>query len=552
MIRAKEITESIAFVLNERAISNIEDIDAYIKSYSKDVHNPEIKRWLEKRFRSYIINDYGGLEWDKIGLTHNEPQWMKDAREKQALWKFNRLLIDILDRGVALVIQFFSSNEAPNRIDAIDYEDALKKAEHWKKQKDKEARDLQDPEGTKEVLKVGSLRWVEILSKLSFDREGIEMHHCLRNDKNYIPDYDYYSLRDKNNKPHFTLEVDNGDLNQAKGYSNGEVEPEYRDVVIDFINNRRISKITGVTPDGDEDLTKNMDAHWDEEEKKVVDGPADPRMSMQELLYEVGRGRMDFEELYSYGADLERVGKFEMEAQDDDGNTLFMLAAKNSDERMMEHLLDAGANINASDHRNETVFMWAVKHDNYNLFKFFENPRLEDHKNNIDWEAINNEEQTVMDLVLQRGNIELLDFISYLGASIDDAKDSKGRNILQVAYMKENEDYFDIYCQDPYINHQDNNGDTVLSYAVRDAAQTEVEKILNAEPDLDIRNHKGQTALEISVNKHYVKIAALLLEAGADLASLGGNKEEIYSLVKDNQYMLNLIHKYLEEKTDEE
>jgi hypothetical protein len=62
------------------------------------------------------------------------------------------------------------------------------------------------------------------------------MSHCLGG-YSARKDYDIYSLRDKNNKPHATFEVSkkDKDILQIKGKGNGPIHPKYIHRVLAFL-----------------------------------------------------------------------------------------------------------------------------------------------------------------------------------------------------------------------------------------------------------------------------------------------------------------------------
>lgn len=62
------------------------------------------------------------------------------------------------------------------------------------------------------------------------------------------------------------------------------------------------------------------------------------------------------------------------------------------------------------------------------------------------------------------------------------------------------------------INEQDNNGDTALMHAIRQHYKCYVKKLLEYNPDLNIKNHKGQSALDIAQQMNYPAVIELLNE----------------------------------------
>lgn len=92
-------------------------------------------------------------------------------------------------------------------------------------------------------------RWVKLVTALQFEREGRLMNHCVGNGS-YFNNWrrsstqEYFSLRDRHNKPHATLEVvydgshptvRKGSVAQCKGNSNRRPDKEYQPHIRQFI-----------------------------------------------------------------------------------------------------------------------------------------------------------------------------------------------------------------------------------------------------------------------------------------------------------------------------
>ena len=70
---------------------------------------------------------------------------------------------------------------------------------------------------------------VKLKGKNAFEREGYLMRHCVSS--YYGKDTEVYSLRDKDNNPHATLEKDQ----QIKGKGNGSINPKYVKYIVEFL-----------------------------------------------------------------------------------------------------------------------------------------------------------------------------------------------------------------------------------------------------------------------------------------------------------------------------
>ena len=257
MIKASYILEILESIvrLDERNVLNIKDIDEFLKEVEKSGEwSKESIKWLQKRVRLYLINDYPHLlnrYFDLAGVP-NPPLWMQQAIERgeevDDIDLRPHRYKELLDQ-VILIMQALNSSDAPKRIDALSYDQARSLSLKWYETQLKQSIEKKDLEDIKTVKEYGGgVRWVRLLTKLSLGREGDEMHHCLNGDSfNSSSSVRYYSLRDSRNKPHATIEVEGRFISQIKGYDNGPVEDKYIEICRDFIN-------TYLKPTGIEDI----------------------------------------------------------------------------------------------------------------------------------------------------------------------------------------------------------------------------------------------------------------------------------------------------------
>jgi len=108
----------------------------------------------------------------------------------------------------------------------------LKKTAKWDKVLQQNGR-LIDEEYGKDIeiilLCNDGFKWVKLISKNSYKKEGSLMGHCVSS--YYGKDKTIYSLRDEFNNPHCTIEKDT----QIKGKGNGDISPKYIHKVVEFL-----------------------------------------------------------------------------------------------------------------------------------------------------------------------------------------------------------------------------------------------------------------------------------------------------------------------------
>lgn len=128
-------------------------------------------------------------------------------------------------------LDYLISSDAPKRLKAMSYEEAVKNAEKWLKAQQKKGQDIKEkPEDTEVVLDFkDGFKIVKLIGENAYKREGYLMSHCVAS--YYGKGKEIYSLRDSDNLPHCTMEKDQ----QVKGKGNGNIHPKYISYVVKFL-----------------------------------------------------------------------------------------------------------------------------------------------------------------------------------------------------------------------------------------------------------------------------------------------------------------------------
>lgn len=98
--------------------------------------------------------------------------------------------------------------QTSKKVERTSYIQALKLAEAWTKTQQKKGADIKESEADTEVVldfKDG-FRVVKLVGKNAYKREGYLMRHCVGS--YFGNSKEIYSLRDKDNMPHCTMEKD--------------------------------------------------------------------------------------------------------------------------------------------------------------------------------------------------------------------------------------------------------------------------------------------------------------------------------------------------------
>ena len=130
------------------------------------------------------------------------------------------------------IIDYLISGEAPKRLERATYKQIKANTDKWNRSLIKKGNNISEEEDVdyKTILDFeDGFKFVKLISQNAYQREGNLMRHCVAS--YYGRDVDIYSLRDKNNQPHCTIEKDN----QIKGKGNGDISPRYIKYVVDFL-----------------------------------------------------------------------------------------------------------------------------------------------------------------------------------------------------------------------------------------------------------------------------------------------------------------------------
>ena len=129
------------------------------------------------------------------------------------------------------IIDYLNSAQAPQRLIRMSYDQAKASTDKWLKAMVKRGDNIVETDADVEIIlrsKSTGFRLVKLVGENAFKREGFLMKHCVASYAGKT-DTEVYSLRDANNSPHCTIEVQqkNGEIAQIKGKGNGSIHPRY-------------------------------------------------------------------------------------------------------------------------------------------------------------------------------------------------------------------------------------------------------------------------------------------------------------------------------------
>jgi hypothetical protein len=247
--------------MDERNVVNIKEIENWIDAlvvqakYVSDVRVPdEIMSWLARHLRRYLINEYPVAmvvtsdDLIKIGWT-NLPQWLTQAaargdhlyyvslRDKNLFENVHLLLSCLTDLKEASKYNQTAGREFKKllngTIDRTTFDKCKILSEQIRKRLGIEETGINYPDGS---------RWVLLHSHETIKWEGEEMGNCLKQDTEKFfssiqrGERKVYSLRDAHDKPRASvLTTGNNQIRQIKGFSNKEIEKQFRPQCFDLI-----------------------------------------------------------------------------------------------------------------------------------------------------------------------------------------------------------------------------------------------------------------------------------------------------------------------------
>lgn len=182
---------------------------------------------------------------NKVGLSKDIAQKCYNKSKKYCVWIGNQVLkspsIINKENDIDLVLDWKKEIQDIN-LNSINFNTALKLAKEY--QKSLFVPSVNGLKNTNVVLDCGDYKWVQLITKVDCKEEGSTMGHCIGNsghstrisNGNSVA----FSLRDKFNRPHITIEADIkdnkiGNIFEFKGTANGVPKVEYSKYFIQLL-----------------------------------------------------------------------------------------------------------------------------------------------------------------------------------------------------------------------------------------------------------------------------------------------------------------------------
>ena len=182
-----------------------------------------------------------------------------EPKTKFSIWVANQLRKDqTLISKKQDFIQIRDAVTGGVSVSGSDFNQALKKSEEWHKQF--KAKDI-ELKGKNIVIKYpDGFTWVKLLNQDDCTEEGEAMGHCVAQYGGLVEagNVNIYSLRDKNNTPHVTLELaaDDTAVHQIQGKENKPPIEKYHEYIFDFLKKKQLDTVESIVEFGGPNIWK--------------------------------------------------------------------------------------------------------------------------------------------------------------------------------------------------------------------------------------------------------------------------------------------------------
>jgi len=260
------------FYSDEVNILNVEELEQKLRCYASRAYHANAQRWVLTVARNYFLNK---LSEKDVGINFRQvtdrptkdpafhcvpssklPDWALKALDNvdPPLYWFDPTQVQRREiwNVLEIIVIWFNNWKADDtrlkRLDRIAFHVATNAAILWYKDvKENIWHYISDKPSVIKTYEHG-YQWVKLISAIQFEREGKLMNHCIGTGGYYARwqsngSAEYYSLRDRHNNPHVTLEISfngghrfrKGTLTQCKGNRNSKPDKTYQPYIRQFI-----------------------------------------------------------------------------------------------------------------------------------------------------------------------------------------------------------------------------------------------------------------------------------------------------------------------------
>ena len=196
-----------------------------LENYLAQALNDEVRNWIGKNLKNYLAKLA-----QKAVISSNIANSQSQCQTQLQTQNHDE---------IEHIIDYLNSPEAPQRLEKMSYAQAKSNAEKWLKTQIKKGKTIEEVPSDFEVFLDfnDGFKFVKLLGENAYKKEGFLMSHCVAG-YYHQKNSEIYSLRDKKNNPHATIEVEinAGCIEQIKGKGNGSIHPLYAGYILQFIS----------------------------------------------------------------------------------------------------------------------------------------------------------------------------------------------------------------------------------------------------------------------------------------------------------------------------
>ena len=251
-------------------VINVDTLERELANVAVYANHPAAQQWIRSVARNFILSSLSEKDSASLFMPYVPPKKGKHS-DMPPVYKLPCWAQQAVNDGIELhwfdwvqaprrplwqclnyIIHWFNAweNDDPRwngeRITRICWHTAAREAAMWFKDVNENLWDyVKDKPPVIKTYEHGFF-WVRLNTQLHFERESRMMNHCVGSG-GYYERYQrgetmYFSLRDKQNRPHCTIEVSrkgrgrDSAVLQCKGNSNHKPPPEYQPYMRRFFN----------------------------------------------------------------------------------------------------------------------------------------------------------------------------------------------------------------------------------------------------------------------------------------------------------------------------
>ncbi|MEM8487427.1 MAG: ankyrin repeat domain-containing protein [Bacteroidota bacterium] len=232
----------------------------------------------------------------------------------------------------------------------------------------------------------------------------------------------------------------------------------------------------------------------------------------------------------------------DINTKDDVGNSIFYYAARSGNTQLLNDFIDAGVSYKEKNNEGGNAFLSAVRNSNNSLAFFEYLAGL-----GIDPNVTTDDGYTPLHyLAYGADNTEAIEWFVQHGVNPNEVDKRSGNTpLMNATYYNDTMPVVEYFAaRTNNINHQNNDGHSALTRAIRRASAETTSYILALDADPLVLDKEGNNLYSFLVNSFdvdeedtFVAKFELLRESGLDVTALQGDGKTLYHLAAENEHV---------------